>query len=73
MFNVQLSGFNGSKMSVEVRDGNGKVVAVKTVTLSSKTGTLTVPFELGNQAAGIYWIKTVSATGVLTTKVLLQR
>jgi hypothetical protein len=73
VFNVLLSNLSGAKLSIEIIDGNGKVVAVKSLTLSSKTQVLTVPFDLGSKASGMYWIKAVSETGVQTAKLLIQR
>ncbi|MBE7170264.1 MAG: T9SS type A sorting domain-containing protein [Williamsia sp.] len=71
-FNVSLSHFSGPGLSLEIMDWNGRVIAVKTLTLDSKTPALTVPLDLGNKAPGMYWIRIVSATGVQTAKVLIQ-
>jgi hypothetical protein len=72
-FNVLLSQFTGAKISIEITDGNAKVVAVKALTLSSKTPTLIVPFDLSSKASGMYLIRVVNETGVQTVKVVIQR
>lgn len=72
-FTVQLSDLKASKATIQIIHSNSSVVQEKTVNLTGKTATLTVPFNLTKEAAGMYFVKVISSEGVLTARVVVQR
>ncbi|MDB5196841.1 MAG: hypothetical protein JWP88_1212 [Flaviaesturariibacter sp.] len=69
--NLQLRNFAAGKVTVQVLDGNGKLVSTEGATISYATED--VSMNLSRLAAGVYNIKVISATGVLVTKVVLAK
>jgi len=69
-FTVQLKGI-AAKAEVLIADARGVVVERRAVQLTP--GIQTLSFNLRNKAAGLYLVKVISADGVQTTKVAVQR
>jgi hypothetical protein len=70
-FVVALSNNKAQKATIQIISKNGLVVAQKSVVL---TGDLnTTSFDISNLSHGMYIVKIVTADGVQTTKVVVQR
>ncbi|MGM8362397.1 Ig-like domain-containing protein [Flavobacterium sp. ARAG 55.4] len=69
-FTVQLSGYKSSKATIIITNIIGQLVMQKEVSL--KDGKQDVPFNLPNQARGIYLLKVLSADGENNLKVVLE-
>lgn len=70
-FAVQVYNLKDAKASIQILNGNGKIVEQKSVSLS-KTASVLVKFNIRNQPAGMYYVKVIGADGVQTAKVILQ-
>jgi len=72
-FTVELYNLKVAKVTLQIMDQNGKIIEQKTIGLTGKTASLTIPVNLGNNASGIYTIKVISTDGVKTSKVVASR
>ncbi|MFV5688041.1 T9SS type A sorting domain-containing protein [Flavobacterium sp. ZT3R25] len=70
-FTVQLSGYKSSKADVIIMNMTGQIVTQKEVKLID--GRQTVAFNISNHAQGIYLLKVLSADGVNTLKIVLEK
>ncbi|WP_207495292.1 T9SS type A sorting domain-containing protein [Aridibaculum aurantiacum] len=72
-FTLQLANLSVQKVTVQVLTQSGMLVEQKAVNLTGNTALLSVPFDLTRQPAGMYFVKVISADGVQTQKVVIQR
>jgi Cadherin-like beta sandwich domain/Secretion system C-terminal sorting domain len=72
-FNLQIPDVSGSKLIIRIINSNGKIVEQKTISITIKTASLVIPFNLVNLPSGIYLINTESNDGIRTEKLIIQR
>ena len=72
-FNVQLNNLNAPRVTIQVIALGGKVVEQKQVTLSGKTASVMVPFNMQTPTAGLYIIRVITDTEVYTQKLVIQQ
>jgi hypothetical protein len=70
-FTIQLSGYKSSKADIIIVNTAGQIVTQKEVKLID--GKQTIAFNIANQAQGIYLLKVLSADGVNTLKIMLEK
>jgi hypothetical protein len=69
--NLRLTNFAPGNVAVQVRDGNGKLVATQNAAIAYTTEDISL--NLNNVAAGIYHIRIAGSGEALTTKVVIAR
>jgi hypothetical protein len=70
-FTVQLKNFSAFKATIMIMDQSGKAVSQKEMQLTFRLNTIS--FNLSNHAAGKYYLKVISADGLQTAQVVIQR
>jgi cytochrome oxidase assembly protein ShyY1 len=71
-FTVRLVNMTVPKVRIEVQSTTGRTIATKSMDLSGKTASLSVPFDISNHASGMYFIRVITSEGIQTMKMLLQ-
>jgi plastocyanin len=73
LFDVQLNNMKASKATIVVTNGNGLVIEKRSIEINGKRQTQTVSFDLSRYSSGLYYIQLITADGVKTEKVTIQR
>jgi subtilisin-like proprotein convertase family protein len=71
IFNMNVAGFNGSSMNVEIMDMNGKVVNVSRIENASQN--FTQSFDVRTLSEGTYFIRVTSETGSATSRMVIVK
>ena len=72
-FTLRLANMKSPKVTVQIFSETGVQVAQKTVNLTGRTASLTIPFDLSNKPAGLYFVKVLSGEGIQTQKIIITR
>lgn len=59
------------KVTIQILSETGRQVTQKAVDLSGRTLSLTVPFDMTNQPAGMYFVRVITKEGSKIMKVVL--